>query len=227
MVPKSTTDSPTIVTPPPFGMVMVSSFNEKYNTNYDAIEIISSSIHHCPQCSGGLVYRDHKLRRTKNLAGGETLYLLRRFRCTTCGKYHTEIPDSIQPYKHYDSETIQSVLDEEECTDACIADASTIRRWKEEFQFAAHNIEQQIAAVYAKESGNHVPLRTPGEILKHIRTLHNRWLAFVMTLLINTGYKLCTRFAFCPESTSVRLKAGRENISTEEIRDVKTIKNSS
>ena len=208
---------------------MVSSFSEKYNSNRDAIEITAteSGSKRCTICGGELAYRDRKLRKIVNLEGETRRYLLRRFRCLTCIRHHTEIPDVIQPYKHYDSETIQLVLDEDERAGLCVADIRTIQRWKEEFAESIHDIEQRIASVDARESGENVPLNTAGDLIKNIRTLNNRWLAFVMTLLINAGHKLCTRFAFCPASSSVRLSTRIENLSEEEFKNVKAIENSS
>ena len=126
--------------------------------------------------------------------------MLRRLLCDDCKKLHTEIPDIIQPYKHYDSETIQSVIDGGEKARCCVADDSTISRWKSGFAKAAPDIEQRLASVYVREVDGTIPVLSSITILAYIRAMQKRWLAFVMALLINGGHKLRTRFAFCPSS---------------------------
>ena len=85
----------------------------------DNRNIIGTEVSVCPLCAGILSYRDSRLRPCKNLYGEITPYQLRRLRCSPCEILHTEIPDVIQPYKHYDSKTIQSVLSDESCASAC------------------------------------------------------------------------------------------------------------
>ena len=139
-----------------------------------------------------------RLRGLKSLFGETRRFLLRRFRCRTCKATHTEIPDIIQPYKHYDSAAIQSILDGSEIPVGCAADESTIRRWKKSFAEAEPDLAQRLASEYAKAIDENVPLEPAARIFETIRAKHSRWLPFVTGLLINSGHKLCTRFAFCP-----------------------------
>jgi len=140
--------------------------------------------------------------------------MLRRLLCDDCKKLHTEIPDIIQPYKHYDSETIQSVIDGGEKARCCVADDSTISRWKSGFAKAAPDIEQRLGSVYARDTDETLPVLSSITLLAYIRAMQERWLAFVMALLINGGHKLCTQFAFCPSSidgiVSSTIKKGGE-----------------
>jgi hypothetical protein len=110
---------------------------------------------------------------------------------------------------------------------ACVADDSTIRRWKSGFAETLPDITQRLASIHAKTTNETVPIGTTSRILDDIRKNHKRWLSFVMALLINSGHKLLTRFAFCPrpsgDKVSVRTKNrkdGHENYD-------KTIKDSS
>ena len=140
--------------------------------------------------------------------------MLRRLLCEGCAKLHTEIPDIIQPFKHYDSETIQSVIDGGEKAMDCVADDSTISRWKSDFTKAAPDIEQRLGSVYVREADETIPVLSSVTILAYIRAMQKCWLAFVMVLLINGGHKLCTRFAFCPSSidgivSSISRKGGK------------------
>jgi len=183
-------------------MVIVSSFSLTYNNTLGFFTITAKESLTCPFCRGELVYRDSKPRKTKDIIGGVSHFLLRRLRCQgTCKKLHTELPDIIQPYKHYESSVIQAVINDSADAADCHADNSTIRRWKTEFEKAEPDIAQRLASVYAQTTDEIAPIETTCKILDTIKANCKRWLAFVMVLLINSGHKICTQFAFClPES---------------------------
>ena len=209
-------------------MVIVSSFKIVHNHLDDIFTIISENESiHCPLCDGELTYRDTKLRKVKNLLGEIRRFLLRRLRCTECKKLHTELPDIIQPYKQYDSETIQKVLDG--CAEAtvCAADDSTIRRWKNEFSEAEPDINQRLASVYAQMSDGGVPITATFNVLGRVKIEIKRWLSFVMELLINNGHKICTQFAFCPSSIPDTVSPASKNATEGSRIDDKTIKDTS
>ena len=187
-------------------MIIVPKFELKYNEEKGIYTIISLTPSKCPLCGGTVYHRDHKGRKVKRLSGVVWRFSLRRLLCDNCKKLHTEIPDIIQPYKHYDSETIQSVLDGGEKAKDCIADDSTISRWKADFSKSEPDIEQRLVSVNAQATDESAPLLPPGLTFAAIRATIKRWLAFVMLLLINAGYKLCTRFAFCQPDTYVKVQ---------------------
>ena len=71
----------------------------------------SSAISYCPVCGELLSYRD-SCERIMRLEGGDRQrFLIRRLKCSNCGKLHRELPDCLVPYKHYASEVISGVLD--------------------------------------------------------------------------------------------------------------------
>jgi len=187
-------------------MIIVPKFELKYNDEKGIYTIISLTPCRCPLCCGAVYHRDHKARAVKKLNGEVWHFSLRRLLCDNCEKLHTEIPDIIQPYKHYDSETIQSVLEGGEKAKDCVADNSTISRWRADFSKVEPDIEQRVASVYAQETDETVPLLSPALTFAAIRVTIERWLAFVMCLLINAGHKLCTRFAFCPPDTCAKVQ---------------------
>jgi hypothetical protein len=189
------------------GMIIVSSFSIHYNSELGSHSIRPTRDSICPQCGGALKYRDSRKRGVKNLFGEARCFFLRRLRCTVCGRFHTEIPDIILPYKRYDAETIQSVLDGEESATACAADDSTMHRWRASFAEAEADMGQRIASVYACEEDALVPIVSGVDVIAHIRSAKPRWLPFVMKLLIMAGHVPCTRFAFCPDTCAVKVKA--------------------
>ena len=74
--------------------------------------------------------RDTRKRLVKDSSGKEYPFKLRRLYCPVCGQIHLEIPDCIEPNKHYFKATIAGVRSGEiEC---CAADNKTIYLWKNE-----------------------------------------------------------------------------------------------
>ena len=206
-------------------MVIVSLFKLSHNELSGIFTITSSEIICCPLCNGELSYRDSRLRTLKDFIGEHCRFFLRRLRCPKCEKLHTELPSIIQPYRHYCSDAIQSVLDGNEA--GCGADNSTIRRWKTEFATAESDINQRLAAVYTQMTDATVPIETPSKIFSVIKATCKHWLAFVMTLLINSGHKICTRFAFCPSFVPDTFNSAGKNAVEGSKKDDKAIENSS
>jgi hypothetical protein len=186
-------------------MVIVSSFSLNHNPETNIFTVISDEKLCCPFCDGFLVYRDSKLRTTRNLYGEARLFSLRRLKCQYCNVYHRELPNIIQPFKHYDSETIQFIIDGSPEADMCAADDSTIRRWKTTFAASAPDISMRLTSVQARISGGKIPVSDAESVLNLIKGMEKQWLAFVMALLINGGHALRTRFAFCPAEFSVKV----------------------
>jgi hypothetical protein len=179
-------------------MVIITLFTQNLNPVSGIFTITSHELSLCPFCNGGLAYRDMRPRFSKRILGEARHFSLRRLKCQSCAVLHTEIPDTIQPFKHYDSDAIQCVLDEGPDAAMCVADDSTIRRWRTAFMETEADISQRLTSIHVQMSGEKIPARESKEILNLIRGREKRWLAFVTALLINSGYKLCTRFAFCP-----------------------------
>jgi len=192
-------------------MIIVPKFELKYNEETGIYTIVPLVPCKCPLCGGAVYHRDYKARDSKKLDGAVWHFMLRRLLCDDCSKLHTEIPDIIQPHKQYATETIQRVIDGGEGARDCVADDSTIRRWRADFAEALPDIEQKLASVYVQETSDTTPSLSSVTILAYIRVMQKRWLAFVMCLLINAGYKLCTRFAFCPPQFSDKIHNANKN----------------
>lgn len=85
----------------------------------------------CPICSGRLKYRDRRRRRLICGDGKYRVFHLRRYRCMTCGTYHTELPDMMIPYRQYSKDIIERAIHEK--MEDCPAEESTINRWKKAY----------------------------------------------------------------------------------------------
>ena len=209
-------------------MIIVSSFDLTYNNISRFFRIRTTEESVCPFCSGELVYRDSKPRKIKDLIGKTSHFLLRRLRCQgSCKTLHTELPDIIQPYKHYESVVIQSVIDDSADASACPADDSTIRRWKNDFKQAEPDIAQRLTSVYAQKTDEIVPIGAICRIFEVIKAKCERWLAFVTKLLIKSGHRLCTRFAFCPSSFPDTVRSRSKNEAERGKQDDTAIEDSS
>ena len=64
----------------------------------------------CPICGGKLAAYDRKKRKVHTRSRGIIVLRLRRLRCKDCGRFHTELPDFLVPYKRYSRENIEDVL---------------------------------------------------------------------------------------------------------------------
>ena len=71
----------------------------------------SSAISYCPVCGEPLSYRDSCIRIMRLEGGRKRRFLIRRLKCSSCGRLHRELPDCLVPYKHYAAEEISGVLD--------------------------------------------------------------------------------------------------------------------
>jgi hypothetical protein len=208
-------------------MVIVSLFKLNHNELSGIYTIIAEEIICCPLCNDELFYRDSRLRMLKDLLGVVMSFFVRRLRCIGCKKLHTELPNIIQPYRHYSSDAIQSVLDGREDGADCVADNSTIRRWKTEFAQAEPDINQRLASVHAQKDDEKVPMVDTVRVLDKIKVKIENWLAFVMELLVNNGHKLCTQFAFSPFQSTATVNSISKKETEGGKKDDKTIKNSS
>ena len=91
--------------------------------------IVPSSVPACPQCGGQMRIRDSKKRKVILADGTVQTFLLRRHKCTECGRVHLELPDIMIPHKHYARAAITATVQD---GIKCSAEQSTIYRWGRE-----------------------------------------------------------------------------------------------
>ncbi len=82
----------------------------------------------CPDCGSLCSGYDTRPRQLIDGLGVTHTFKLRRLRCPSCGTLHLELPDLMQPRKHYDAATIARAQAGD--VDSCPAEDSTIRRWR-------------------------------------------------------------------------------------------------
>lgn len=74
-----------------------------------------------------MMVRDSRKRTVKDAEGNIYVFSLRRLKCSCCGSVHLELPDCIEPNKHYFKETIAGVRSGK--IEYCAADSKTIYLW--------------------------------------------------------------------------------------------------
>ena len=65
----------------------------------------------CPHCGGQTHYYDKAKRIVKGKYGEVRKIYVYRYRCLQCGEIHRIIPDTLIPFKHYEREIIQGVIE--------------------------------------------------------------------------------------------------------------------
>ena len=110
-------------------MNMVVLKNYKIKEQNGMYYIVPSSVPGCPQCGGEMKIRDSKRRKVIFADGTVDTFVLRRYKCTVCGRVHLELPDIMVPHKHYSRSAIIDTINGER---NCSAEQSTIYRWNRE-----------------------------------------------------------------------------------------------
>lgn len=73
--------------------------------------VLGEDVTICPNCGGTLKYYDKVQRIVRTKERQTSWVTIRRFRCTKCNHVHREIPDFLYPYKQYEAEIINGVLE--------------------------------------------------------------------------------------------------------------------
>lgn len=140
--------------------------------------------------------RRDKRRRIHRLSGGKTeWYLINRLKCTgeNCGRLHNELPECLSPYKHYDTQLIEDVLDgvvseeDTECED--YPSEQTMNHWRYWLQQNEKHIDGQL-----KSTGDRLLdlgiefARFTDSLLKELKKrISPGWLKLINRFLYNTG----------------------------------------
>ncbi len=98
----------------------------KYDSNAYSIKSLEAAF--CPACKVLMSGYDTRRRHCIERDGTYRWYLLRRLRCPECKRIHLEMPDFMEPKKHYNAQLIRDTVSGIEVS--CPAEDSTIRRWK-------------------------------------------------------------------------------------------------
>lgn len=65
----------------------------------------------CPRCGGALTHYN-TAKRVIKCKGGEKIWIqINRLRCKKCHSIHRELPQNLLPFKHYDADIIEGVVE--------------------------------------------------------------------------------------------------------------------
>ena len=148
--------------------------------------ILSREERVCPNCGGELRVKDSVPRKRRDRYSKKTTYMIRRLRCKTCKRIHRELPDFLLPYKRYDEETIESVIDKK--VDDCTASPSTIQRWRSWNKRSRLTLKSLVLLVQKKI----INLLTERTLLEETIQRQTGWLKLTAKMIVNGGYKVPT-----------------------------------
>lgn len=153
----------------------------------------------CPNCQEPLKYRDSRKRHIRQEGGQKLWGRIRRLYCTRCHRLHNELPTNLSPYKHYEVEVIEGVVDGVITPDDLESEdypcVQTMERWKE---WISHNrlfIEGYIRFIGFQLLNLGVEfLKYQGSIQEYLRKRYNdrtkHWLTIINRVIYNTGASL-------------------------------------
>lgn len=136
------------------------------------------------------------MKRINEKVGGKKDWLLiERRKCTneSCRKTHRLLPDICVPYKHYEAELIEDVIDgvidEYDLREEVHPCESTLYRWRYWAKRFLRNAEGHIrSAAYRILDLKEEFLRTRESLLRELKErLNYGWLAAAVRIYINTG----------------------------------------
>jgi hypothetical protein len=162
----------------------------------------------CPICSTFLKYHSWIKRGLKDISGEKSTYKIRVLKCENeaCTQtYHRELPDIIVPYKRYDAESIEKVIDHDGSDVLTATDNSTIQRWRAWFKsnmismmmaltsvmVEIENDSETSSLVKQKQTSNN-----PLETIKKIVARREKWLNETVRVLVNSARWTFNRSVF-------------------------------
>lgn len=126
--------------------------------------------------------------------GTKERLIIRRLKCTGCRVLHTELPDCLVPYKHYDSEVISGVIDgivtpdDEDSADFPCEE--TMKRWLRWYKENKERIEGYLRnAIYRLLDNSDDFLISGVPLLSIIKDLEvsPHWLGYILRVIYNSG----------------------------------------
>ncbi len=125
--------------------------------------------------------RRHLIRKD----GNHIILMIRRLYCKHCKKIHHELPDFVIPYKRYETDVIEAILDNH--TDDVPCEASTIRRlgmWSDPMLKHLQHCIDACRLKYGEEAVPFSLLRPRSDD----GTPNSGWLKRAVQLAVNTNH---------------------------------------
>lgn len=150
----------------------------------------------CPLCScSDLRVIGSRKRIALNSRGEKLAIVIRRLRCSKCGRIHHELPDMLVPYKRYSSACIEAIV--EGRGDEISCENSSIYRIKEWFGYIMGYIAGSLGAIAVKMGIEiEVKEKSAFQRIKAYVGKEKGWLARAVRTTVNTNNWVHTRSAF-------------------------------
>jgi hypothetical protein len=127
--------------------------------------------------------------------------MIRRLRCSECGKIHHELPGFLAPYKHFDAESVEKGATQPSAKMDIDVEESTLWRWRKWYQEIQEWMKYCVASLKlqlnmeAKTGLSIQPL--PVHPDNGQKGVGNRLrLTQIVRILVNSNFWRSTRFAF-------------------------------
>lgn len=152
-------------------------------------------IPNCPICGERMTHYD-SIKRIWRKEGGSTDWIvIRRFRCDKCSRIMRELPDVLTPYKHYETDVIEGVIEgiiqptDKESED--FPTVETMERWKDWIRRNKDNINGFLKSIGYRilEFGVQL-LQSKISLLDELIKLNVDWLRIVNRFIYNSGERL-------------------------------------
>lgn len=136
------------------------------------------------------------IKRIWRKEGGATAWIvIRRLRCANCNRILRELPDVLTPYKHYETDVIEGVIEgiiqptDEESED--FPTVETMERWKDWIRRNKDNINGFLKSIGYRilEFGVQL-LQSKISLLDELIKLNVDWLRIVNRFIYNSGERL-------------------------------------
>jgi hypothetical protein len=101
----------------------------------------------------------------------------------------------MQPFKRYESEVVEAVLDNAD--EWCPAEGRTMKRWRDWFMSRAGMFEAKLRSLKQRLEGDTANILCPPSLLHEIRSTGIGWLSRLTRQLVNSENEIHTCFAFC------------------------------
>ncbi len=157
----------------------------------------------CPCCNGQLKVFASRQRKCITTLGEKIVLIIRRLRCIECKRIHHELPDMLVPYKLHVSESIETVLSNDNSELNVVSDESTLNRWRKWFTELAdyflgclQSIAIRNSSKYAEDKSD-LPKSKLQRIWYYVGDAHG-WLTRIVRPITNLNLWIHTRLACCP-----------------------------
>lgn len=160
----------------------------------------------CPCCGEQLIVIGSRKRKSKNSCGQAKVLIIRRLRCSHCGRIHHELPDCLVPYKRYESASIEQVVRESSEPSNIAADDATLYRLRQWFHTQLPYLLGSLKSISIRLGQDPVEEPSVPSLSAHQRIGYYvgntpGWLARIVRPIANSNLWLHTRSAFLSEST--------------------------